>query len=149
MPTEGRLAALRTPEGAALPPRLSDEILRQVDRLELAMQQLAAVEAARDAVFAAERGVSPAHGAATDCESDGAVAALPETEGPGARLLRLKGIGPETASVLAGEAFFRDFRNRREVASCAGLVPTLRLSSTCCARGTFQAPPLAERRRRP
>jgi transposase len=38
--------------------------------------------------------------------------------------LRLKGIGPETASVLANEAFFRDFRNRREVASYAGLAPS-------------------------
>jgi transposase len=44
-----RLAELRTPEGAALPPRLAAEIARQVDRLELTMQQLAAVEAVRDA----------------------------------------------------------------------------------------------------
>jgi transposase len=51
-------------------------------------------------------------------------APLPEREGAGARLLRLRGIGPETASVLAGEAFFRDFRNRREVASYAGLAPS-------------------------
>ena len=101
-----------------LPPRLSDEILRQVDRLELAMQQLAAVEAARDAALAAERVVDapPA--------SDEHGATLLQAEGPGARLLRLKGIGPETASVLAGEAFFRDFRNRREVASYAGLAPS-------------------------
>ncbi len=113
-----RLAEVRTPEGATLPPRLSDEILRQVDRLELAMQQLAAVEAARDVALAAERvvDVTPA--------GDGRGATLPHAEGPGARLLRLKGIGPETASVLAGEAFFRDFRNRREVASYAGLAPS-------------------------
>jgi transposase len=45
-----RLAELRTPEGAALPPRLAAEIGRQVDRLELAMQQLAAVEDARRGV---------------------------------------------------------------------------------------------------
>lgn len=75
-----RLAAARRPEGEALPPRLSDEILRQVDRLELVMQQLAAVEAARDAVFAAERAISPDHGAATNCESDGAVAGFVDTE---------------------------------------------------------------------
>jgi transposase len=49
---------------------------------------------------------------------------LPAQEAAGARLLRLKGIGPETASVLANEAFFRDFRNRREVASYAGLAPS-------------------------
>ena len=121
-----RLAEVRTPEGAVLPPRLSDEIGRQVDRLELAMsgeplgstQQLAAVEAARDAALAAERVVN----AVPSCNGHGAT--LPQAEGPGARLLRLKGVGPETASVLAGEAFFRDFRNRREVASYAGLAPS-------------------------
>jgi transposase len=42
-----RLTEVRTPEGASLPPRLAAEIGRQVDRLELAMQQLAAVEAFR------------------------------------------------------------------------------------------------------
>ncbi len=120
-----RLAEVRTPEGAALPPRLEGEILRQVDRLELAMSQLTAVEAARDAAFAAENVAGPVHGAATSVDdgANGAVALLPQHEAPGARLLRLKGIGPETASVLAGEAFFRDFRNRREVASYAGLAP--------------------------
>jgi transposase len=48
--------------------------------------------------------------------------------------LRLKGIGPETASVLAGEAFFRDFRNRREVASYAGLAPCQRRSGSVVFR---------------
>jgi transposase len=120
-----RLAELRTPEGAPLPPRLAAEIGRQVDRLELAMQQLAAVEDARDAAFAAERVADPASNAAANDEAASVKAApLPKREGAGARLLRLKGIGPETASVLAGEAFFRDFRNRREVASYAGLAPS-------------------------
>ncbi len=121
-----RLAEVRTPEGAALPPRLAAEIERQMDRLELAMSQLAAVEAARNAALAAECTASPAQDAA-ETVSDGAngtAASLPQHEGPGARLLQLKGIGPETASVLAGEAFFRDFRNRREVASYAGLAPS-------------------------
>jgi len=138
-----RLAAVRTPEGAALPPRLLAEIGRQMDPLELAMQQLAAVEAARDAALAAEDVASPPSaaiphavacgsfgcsaqdaGTAVDDGANGTAASLPQHEGPGARLLRLKGIGPETASVLAGEAFFRDFRNRREVASYAGLAPS-------------------------
>jgi transposase len=38
--------------------------------------------------------------------------------------LRLKGIGPETASVLRLEAFHRSFGNRREIAAYAGLTPT-------------------------
>jgi transposase len=122
-----RLAQVRTPEGASLPPQLAAEILRQVDRLELVMQQLAAVEAGRDAALAAERAGEPALGvAATEApgKESTPTATVPCNEGPGARLLRLKGVGPETASVLAGEAFFRDFRNRREVASYAGLAPS-------------------------
>ncbi len=116
-----RLAALRTPEGACLPPRLLAEIGRQMGRLELAIQQLAALEAERDAAFAAERVAAPVIGDAGERPPEERV---PSNEGPGARLLRLKGVGPETASVLAGEAFFRDFRNRREVASYAGLAPS-------------------------
>ena len=116
-----RLAALRTPEGAGLPPRLLAEIGRQMERLELAIQQLAALEAERDAAFAAERVAAPLTGDAGERPPEETV---PSNDGPGARLLRLKGVGPETAAVLAGEAFFRDFRNRREVASYAGLAPS-------------------------
>jgi len=89
-----RLAELRTPEGAALPPRLSEEILRQVDRLELAMQQLAAVETARDATLAAERVASPARdtAAVVEDEANGTDERLRHHERAGARLLRLKGI---------------------------------------------------------
>jgi transposase len=115
-----RLAKLPTADGASLPPRLRAEILRQVDRLELTMQHLAAVETERDAGFAAERANAAARASGAD---DTPAAGLP-CEGCGARLLRLKGIGPETASVLAGEMFFRAFRNRRAVASYAGLAPS-------------------------
>jgi transposase len=123
-----RLGELRTPDGAPLPPRLRTEILRQVDRLELTMQQLRAVETERDAVFASER--ASATSVTSDADSKASVgedtpgAKLPCQEAAGACLLRLKGIGPETASVLAGEIFFRDFHNRREVASYAGLAPS-------------------------
>ena len=40
------------------------------------------------------------------------------------RLCAVKGIGPQTAAVLAGEVFYRSFRNRRELASYVGLSPT-------------------------
>jgi transposase len=95
-----RLADLRTPEGEALPPRLRAGILRQVDRLELTMQQLAAVETERDAALAAGRcvGQSADGPAATSQGGDDTTAAASlKREGTGARLLRLKGIGPETA----------------------------------------------------
>lgn len=42
----------------------------------------------------------------------------------GQRLLRLRGIGPEIASVLALEAFYGKFANRREIAGYFGLVPS-------------------------
>ena len=40
------------------------------------------------------------------------------------QLLRLKGIGPTFATILATEVFYRKFENRRQVASYAGLTPT-------------------------
>ncbi len=44
---------------------------------------------------------------------------------PPAVLLNIKGIGPEFAAVLWSEGLFRHFDNRRQVASYAGLAPTL------------------------
>jgi transposase len=136
-----RLEELRTPEGQRLPPQLTAEILRQIARLELAMQQIARVEAERDAALAAEcQGQADAELASPEGPAPAAPvlppsASLPRAtargtfgcsarDGAGARLLRLKGIGPETASVLRLEAFHRTFDNRREVAAYAGLTPT-------------------------
>ena len=42
----------------------------------------------------------------------------------GTQLLRLRGIGPEFASVLSSEAFYRSFANRREGAAYSGLAPS-------------------------
>src|SRR5947208_8907577 len=39
-------------------------------------------------------------------------------------LLRLKCLGPAFATTLASEVFYKDFRNRREVASYFGLTPS-------------------------
>ena len=41
-----------------------------------------------------------------------------------ARLAQLKGIGPVFATTLAGELFWKDFKNRREVGAYAGLAPS-------------------------
>ena len=75
-----RLEALRTGDGRELPPLLKAEIRRELDRIALATTQLAAVERARDAFVR------------TDAE---------EPNNPAALLLKLKGLGPEFAS-LAG-----------------------------------------------
>jgi transposase len=96
-----RLEALRTGDGRPLPPRLKAEIGRALDRLALVQGQIVAVEAERATLLAAE-----------------AVAA------PASRLLTLKGIGPEFATVLWLEGLFRGFRNRRQVAAYAGLAPS-------------------------
>jgi transposase len=95
--------ALRTGDGRPLPSCLKKRISRELDRLELVLEQTKAVEAERDALLSAQTGALPA---------------------PPAILRRLRGIGPEFAAVLWSEGLFRHFDNRRQLASYAGLAPT-------------------------
>jgi transposase len=97
-----RLEALRTGAGDALPPRLKSLISRELDRLELLLAQIKAVEAERDALLAEQSRQAP-------------VATM---------LLAFKGVGPEFATVLWLEGLFRSFANRRQLAAYAGLAPT-------------------------
>ena len=90
---------------------LKAEIRRELDRIAVVTTQLAVVERARDALVRTEAG---------------------EPNNPAALLLKLKGLGPEFASLLWLKSLFRSFGNRRQVA----------------AYGEFGAQPLAERRRR-
>ena len=99
-----RLDELRTKDGRMLPPRLRREIERELQRLELVLEQLEAVEAERAAAVAAP---------AVD-DADAAKVAL---------LAKLGGIGNELATVLVREGLFRSFANRKEVAAYAGLTP--------------------------
>jgi transposase len=99
-----RLDALTTGDGRPIPERLRAEIVREIERLELVLSQLAAVERERDALLA--------EAAAADRD------AVP------AALLRLRGIGPELASLLWLEGLFRRFGNRRQLAAYAGLAPS-------------------------
>lgn len=96
-----RLEGLHTGDGRVLPARLKQEILRELERLELVLSQLSVIEAERDA----------------------AVEVSQASSGKVGLLTRLKGIGPEIATMLQLEAFFRSFGNRREVAAYAGLTP--------------------------
>jgi transposase len=102
-----RLEALRTGDGRELPAHLKAQIGRELDRIELLVDQIKAVEAAQDALLAAAR--KPASEAAPD---------------PVTMLLALKGIGANFAAVLWSEAFYRQFANRRQVAAYAGLAAT-------------------------
>jgi transposase len=94
-----------------------DELVRELDRLELVMSQLAALEAERDRALQARQ---PAVRNTTKAPSS-RTAPAGET---GSQLLRLRSIGPEFASVLSLEAFYRNFNNRREVAAYSGLTPS-------------------------
>ena len=99
-----RFEKLRTGDGRVLPEHLKAQIGRELDRLELLLEQVKAVEAERDAMLAT------AQGAATPASA--------------AMLLDVKGIGPEFAAMLWSEGLFRHFYNRRQVAAYAGLAPT-------------------------
>jgi transposase len=103
-----RLEALRTGDGRELPSHLRAQIGRELDRIELLLEQVKSVEAAQDALLAALR--KPA--------DEKAVPA------PVAMLLALKGMGANFAAVLWSEAFYRQFANRRQVAAYAGLAAT-------------------------
>lgn len=98
------LARMQTGDGRALPPRLREEICREHERLLLAHKQIKALEAANAAAHHA-----PATGS---------------VEAKAVQLAQLKAIGPQIAQVLANEVFYRDFKNRRQVGSCAGLTDT-------------------------
>ena len=107
-----RLSQVTTGDGRALPAHLSAQIGRELDRLELLIAQIKAVEAERDALL--ER------------ESEAALASRP------AMLLDLVGIGPEFAAVLWSEGLFRSFDNRRQLAAYAGLAPSPWQSGKVC-----------------
>jgi transposase len=96
-----RLEGLRTPEGTGLPPNITEEFRRDMARLALVREQIAAIEKAR-----IER-----------------LQRAPNT-GPNlmVRLLaRVIGIAIETADMLVREILSRNWRDRRAVARYAGL----------------------------
>ncbi len=99
-----RLEELRTGDGRALPKYLKAHVGRELDRIELLLEQIKAVEAERDEFLAVKRkGAAPARAV---------------------KLLDIKGIGPECGWVLWSEGLFRHFDNRRQLAAYAGLAPT-------------------------
>ena len=96
-----RLEALRTPEGAPLPPNTLAELRRDMARLRVVRGQIREVEQAR--LERLER--------APD-EGRHAMVRL---------LARVAGVGVETADMLVHEALSRGLRDRRAVARYAGL----------------------------
>ena len=108
-----RLEAARTGYGTPLPPGIRAEVRRTHVLLGAVEAQIAEVERERDRIVARARGSEPA------AEENGG----PPPDPMIARLAGLKGIGPNDATLLAREVFCREFRNRRQLASWAGLAP--------------------------
>ena len=119
-----RLAALRTGDGRELPSYLQAQIRRALDRIELLLDQIKAVEAEQEAMLAAAR--APAAVAETEATAAAEAAAAAEAGAPDpvTMLLGVKGIGASFAAVLWSEAFYRRFSNRRQLAAYAGLAAT-------------------------
>jgi transposase len=100
-----RFEQLRTVHGQALPPALQAELKRELRRLELVLEAIATVEAERDAIVSDSE---PTHRNADKIRA----------------LTKLRAIGPEFATVMTGEVFYRSFKNRRQVGSYVGFAPS-------------------------
>jgi len=96
-----RLEALRTPEGAALPPNMLAELQRDMARLSFVKQQIEEIESAR--LERLQRAPGDRRNAMV------------------LHLTRVVGIGVETADMLVQEIFCRELRDRKAVARYAGL----------------------------
>jgi transposase len=99
-----RLEQLRTGDGRKLPPHLKAEIVRELQRLELALTMIKTIEAERKAIISAK---SP-HLNVKKIQD----------------LIKIKSIGPGIATVLVGEVFYRKFNNRQQLGSYVGLTPS-------------------------
>jgi len=98
-----RVEELTTGDGRRLSGNIKAQICRELDRLELLLEQIRAVEIERDRLVASSANDQPSSLA---------------------MLTSIKGIGPEFAVILDSEGFFRHFDNRRQVAAYAGLAPS-------------------------
>ena len=97
-----QLDKLRTGDGRSLPARLKSEIVRELKRLELVLEMIETVEVERDAIIKDPRS---RHLNADKIKM----------------LARLRAIGPEFATSLTGEVFYRNFANRRKLGRYVGL----------------------------
>ena len=98
------LATQRDWQGQAVPPQMLSEIQHEHARLMLVRERLDAL-------------------AKTPAQADRTPAAAQMSE-RSELLLPLKCLGPAFATTLTNEVFYKDFRNRREVASYFGLTPS-------------------------
>jgi len=111
-----QLERLRTADGRTLPPRLKAEILRELQRLVLVVGMIKTIEAERDAIASAKIETEQQHSSAKRIQD----------------LAKIKSIGPEFATTLVGEVFYRSFDNRKQVGSYVGLTPAHFQSGAMC-----------------
>jgi len=96
-----RLAALLTPEGCPIPANTIEELRRDMERLAVVREQIDEIESAR-----------------LECIEQASA------DGPNAMvrlLVRIRGVGVETADMLVHEVLSRNLRDRRAVGRYAGL----------------------------
>lgn len=109
-----QLEALRTADGRPLPPCLKAEMHRECVRLHEIQEMLKTLmredRARRRAAHETARNKPEAQKTALEVRAE-------RIE----HLTALRGVGAVTASVLVDEVFYRDFRNRKEVAGYVGL----------------------------
>jgi transposase len=92
-----RVTALRTPEGGPLPPNTLAEMLRELQHLQFIKEQIEKIRLEQ-----LERTSPEARNATRD-------------------LSRIRGLGIETADMLASEVFPREYRDQRAIARYVGL----------------------------
>lgn len=97
------LSQCTTKDGQPLGERLRGELTRELQRLKIVREQFIEVNKEKTRLL-------------KESESDSVLKAL--------KLLKLRGIGPVSSWNLVHEFFWREFDNRKEVASAAGLVPS-------------------------
>lgn len=118
-----RLERLRTADGRKLPSRLKAEIVRELQRLELVLGMIKTIEAERDDIALSVRSKSE-HTNAKKIQ----------------RLVKLRSIGPESATALVGEVFYRSFDNRKRLGNYVGLTPShFQSGPTCRDQGISKA----------
>jgi transposase len=113
-----QLKGLHTADGRQLSPRLKAEIMRELQRLELVLGMIETIEAERDAIASVK------------------ATAKAKTEHSNAKkiqdLVKVKSIGPEFATALVSEVFYRSFDNRKQLAGYVGLTPSHFQSGPMC-----------------
>lgn len=109
-----RLDELCTGDGRPLPPYVKAQISRELDRLELVLEQLKVVEKERDGVLLSPTPVAANRGLEAACDKPSGVAML----------TMWRGFAADSATKLWSEGLSRHFSNRRRITAYAGLAPT-------------------------